>query len=140
MLLQVSDGILVIENDQISQICSKLLNIKRPSFRNLNEVIATNLVSLLLPSSIDSPSGTRLNVMGEPLRHLCCHPVILSICCNKTICYLSKFRVFIVVGLQASHNEDYPAGSKLCTCISSDAINHTQFLNIAPDTNCVKAI
>jgi len=72
--LQDSDGVIVIENDQINAVCSQLLNIKRPSFGDLNQVISRNLAALFLPSG--TSSGRRVNLLGDPLQHMCCHPVM----------------------------------------------------------------
>jgi len=37
-LYENTDGVLLIENDNIEEICNKLLNLKRPSLTEMNRV------------------------------------------------------------------------------------------------------
>mmetsp|Transcript_6826 Transcript_6826/g.10699 ORF Transcript_6826/g.10699 Transcript_6826/m.10699 type:complete len:443 (+) Transcript_6826:226-1554(+) len=77
-LYKVSDGIITVENETVNAICTKLLNIQRPSFGDLNRVIAANLAHVLAPSrrynSTESSSGVSTNILLDPIRHLCSHP------------------------------------------------------------------
>ena len=49
-LNQSSDAILFVQNDNIHQICQKLLNINHVSFTDMNNVIAQQLCSILQPA------------------------------------------------------------------------------------------
>ena len=49
-LTQLSDGVILFENTRIHELCSKLLKIERPSFKDLNFAIASQLGSTLFPS------------------------------------------------------------------------------------------
>ncbi|KAL4449266.1 hypothetical protein ABPG74_015648 [Tetrahymena malaccensis] len=64
-LYQNTDGIILIENDGIEEICNKLLNLKRPSLTEMNRVIAHQLSSVLfpvLPESQKNSSGQQQSV------------------------------------------------------------------------------
>ncbi|KAI4816057.1 hypothetical protein KUCAC02_006173 [Chaenocephalus aceratus] len=74
-LYQLSDAILVHENDTVHQICSQLLNIKHISFADVNSVIAHQLGSVLQPAlTADSQGAYSRNPLGELVSALCCHP------------------------------------------------------------------
>ena len=45
-----SDGIFIIENDEINSICTKNLKIQKTSLENINEVIGRNLSSVFFPA------------------------------------------------------------------------------------------
>lgn len=65
-LYQLSDAILVHENDTVHRICSQLLNIKHISFSDVNRVIAQQLGSVLQPAlSADSHGIYSRNPLGE---------------------------------------------------------------------------
>jgi tubulin delta len=49
-LHHASDGILVFENDALTRICTQLLKLQHPSFRNMNALIAKQMTAVLLPS------------------------------------------------------------------------------------------
>ena len=49
-LMQLSDGVILFENTRVHELCSKLLKIERPSFKDLNFAIASQLGSTLFPS------------------------------------------------------------------------------------------
>eukprot|EP00741_Cyanophora_paradoxa_P005363 tig00000880_g5201.t1 len=97
-LCEHSDGVVVEANEVASAVCTRLLNVARPNFPDLNRVIASSLAAVLLPSRL-SPSpapcapapsarpgrpasasasraalGRPTNVLLDPLRHLCSHP------------------------------------------------------------------
>ncbi|XP_068174302.1 tubulin delta chain [Antennarius striatus] len=82
-LYQLSDAIVVHENDTVHRICSKLLNIKHISFRDVNRVIAHQLGSVLQPALTAYSGGTHSrNPLGDLVSALACHPEykLLSIC------------------------------------------------------------
>uniref|UniRef100_UPI0037E73AD1 tubulin delta chain isoform X2 n=1 Tax=Semicossyphus pulcher TaxID=241346 RepID=UPI0037E73AD1 len=74
-LYQLSDAILVHENDTVHRICSQLLNIKHISFSDVNRVIAHQLGSILQPTlTTDSHGIYSRNPLGELVSALACHP------------------------------------------------------------------
>ncbi|XP_019950489.1 tubulin delta chain [Paralichthys olivaceus] len=74
-LYQLSDAILVHENDTVHRICSQLLNIKHISFSDVNKVIAHQLGSVLQPAlTADSHGRYSRNPVGELVSALVCHP------------------------------------------------------------------
>ncbi|XP_045929359.1 tubulin delta chain [Micropterus dolomieu] len=82
-LYQLSDAILVHENDTVHRICSQLLNIKHISFGDVNRVIAHQLGSVLQPAlTADSHGVYSRNPLGELASALACHPEykLLSVC------------------------------------------------------------
>ncbi|KAM9359784.1 tubulin delta chain isoform 2-T2 [Symphorus nematophorus] len=82
-LYQLSDAILVHENDTVHRICSQLLNIKHISFSDVNRVIAHQLGSVLQPAlTADSHGVYSRNPLGELVSALACHPEykLLSVC------------------------------------------------------------
>uniref|UniRef100_A0A674D271 Tubulin delta chain n=1 Tax=Salmo trutta TaxID=8032 RepID=A0A674D271_SALTR len=56
-LYQLSDAILVHENDTVHKICAQLMNIKHISFRDVNKVIAHQLGSVLQPALTGDSHG-----------------------------------------------------------------------------------
>ncbi|XP_037330557.2 tubulin delta chain isoform X2 [Pungitius pungitius] len=82
-LYQLSDAILVHENDTVHRICGRLLNIKHISFGDVNRVIAHQLASVLQPAlTADSRGVYGRNPLGELASALSCHPEykLLSVC------------------------------------------------------------
>ncbi|XP_034404217.1 tubulin delta chain [Cyclopterus lumpus] len=82
-LYQLSDAILVHENDTVHRICGQLLNIKHISFGDVNRVIAHQLGSVLQPAlTADSRGLYGRNPLGELVSALACHPEykLLSVC------------------------------------------------------------
>ncbi|KAM6933181.1 LOW QUALITY PROTEIN: tubulin delta chain [Xenentodon cancila] len=74
-LYQLSDTILVHENDTVHKVCSQLLNIKQISFSDINRVIAHQLGSVLQPAvTPDSHGVCSRNPLGELVSALACHP------------------------------------------------------------------
>ncbi len=64
-LYQLSDAILVHENDTVHKICSQLMNIKHISISDVNKVIAHQLASILQPAyTADSPCHYSTNPIG----------------------------------------------------------------------------
>ncbi|KAJ7995491.1 hypothetical protein DPEC_G00245120 [Dallia pectoralis] len=82
-LYQLSDAILVHENDTVHKICAKLMNIKQISFSDINKVIAHQLGSVLQPALTGDSNGVyNKNPIGELMSSLVCHPEykLLSVC------------------------------------------------------------
>lgn len=82
-LYQLSDAILVHENDTVHKICSQLLKIKQISFSDINRVIAHQLGGVLQPTlTPDSCGAYSRNPLGELVSALACHPEykLLSVC------------------------------------------------------------
>ncbi|XP_064401726.1 tubulin delta chain-like [Halichondria panicea] len=49
-LQRVSDAILLLQNDQLHKVCSKLLRLKEITFKDINSVVCHSLASVLQPS------------------------------------------------------------------------------------------
>ncbi|XP_015249198.1 PREDICTED: tubulin delta chain [Cyprinodon variegatus] len=82
-LYQLSDAILVHENDTVHRICSQLLKIKQISFNDINRVIAHQLGGVLQPTLTPDSCGTySRHPVGELVSALACHPEykLLSVC------------------------------------------------------------
>ncbi|XP_037123725.1 tubulin delta chain isoform X2 [Syngnathus acus] len=74
-LYQLSDGLLVHENDTVHRICSQLLHIKDISIADINMVIAHQLGTILQPAlTADSNGVYSRNPLGELVSALACHP------------------------------------------------------------------
>ncbi|KAJ0397830.1 hypothetical protein ATCC90586_002806 [Pythium insidiosum] len=67
-LAAAADGVIVLQNDVANEICRRLLQIARPSFDEMNHVLATQLAAALLPLD-----ATR-DVAGALCEQLCTHP------------------------------------------------------------------
>ena len=50
-LQESADGIIISQNESLSSICKKTLGIPRPSFDDMNDVVAHSLASIFLPAS-----------------------------------------------------------------------------------------
>ena len=72
-LYQSSDAVVIMENDHINKICTKLLNLKDVSFEDVNKVIGHKIASVFQPahSSINKVSS---NTLGNIVKDLCSHP------------------------------------------------------------------
>jgi tubulin delta len=68
-LAQVSDGILLLENEQLDRVCTQMLKIESPSLDDLNGVIAQSIAAPLLPHSAVSRAP-----LADVLSHLCKNP------------------------------------------------------------------
>ncbi|XP_030634479.1 tubulin delta chain [Chanos chanos] len=94
-LYQLSDAILVHENDTVHKICAQLMNIKHISISDVNKVIAHQLGSVLQPAFTEhSLSSYSRDPIGELLCSLVCHPEfkLLSLCnipqmCSSSLAY-----------------------------------------------------
>ena len=81
-----SDAVLLFENEVAQYMCKQTRGIERPTLGDINELIASHLVPILLPSnrlsysdphtsrsnSISNSNTTRCD-LGESIRHLCPH-------------------------------------------------------------------
>ena len=71
----VTDASILLHNDHVHAICSRLLGIKHVSFKDINNVIANQLASILQPVSVSnymSCSGN-FNVLNSLLSTVACH-------------------------------------------------------------------
>ncbi|XP_054649579.1 tubulin delta chain [Dunckerocampus dactyliophorus] len=74
-LYQLSDAILVHENDTVHRICSQRLHLKDISISDINKVIAHHLGGVLQPAlTADSYGVYSRNPLGELVSALVCHP------------------------------------------------------------------
>ncbi|XP_061538092.1 tubulin delta chain [Phycodurus eques] len=74
-LYQLSDGLLVHENDTVHKMCSQLLRIKDISITDINKVIAHQLGAILQPALTSDSNGVySRNPLGELVSALVCHP------------------------------------------------------------------
>eukprot|EP01105_Mastigella_eilhardi_P020919 TRINITY_DN5021_c0_g1_i6.p1 TRINITY_DN5021_c0_g1~~TRINITY_DN5021_c0_g1_i6.p1 ORF type:complete len:476 (+),score=109.97 TRINITY_DN5021_c0_g1_i6:54-1430(+) len=80
-VMQDTDGVIMIENDHIHDICTKLLHINHVTFSSMNSVISQHLANILLPSNraVSVPLGgvsltEPIRNFLDPVAHLCCHP------------------------------------------------------------------
>jgi tubulin delta len=53
---QVSDAVVVMENDALHRLCRQRLQLASPTFEDINAVLARTLASVLLPSARSSPN------------------------------------------------------------------------------------
>ena len=73
-LYQLSDAILVHENDTVHKICSQLLNLRDISFSDINSVIAQQLGGVLQPAlTADSYGVYSRNPLGGRRQHTHTH-------------------------------------------------------------------
>ncbi len=82
-LQDASDGILLLQNQQAHQVCSKLLHLKEVSLADINKVISHSLASALQPSvpfDPTTPTHVREHLaysrcgLSEIVSSLCPHP------------------------------------------------------------------
>jgi tubulin delta len=69
-LTRAADGVVVLPNDTAHAECQRLLRLPRPSFDDLNGVLATRLAAALLPVG-----DSAIEPMMEMGRQLCSHAV-----------------------------------------------------------------
>jgi tubulin delta len=67
-LIQTSDGVVTLFNDQILKICQNLLGQKRPSYQVLNSVIAQQMASVMYPQADSEASRQHLWQSYNPLQ------------------------------------------------------------------------
>lgn len=71
-----SDAVLLFENEVAQYMCKQTRGIERPTLGDINELIASHLVPILLPShrvSSDPHNSTIRSDLTESVRHLCPH-------------------------------------------------------------------
>lgn len=82
-LNRCSDGIIIVENDKLQNICSRLMNLKHISFKDINKVISHKLASVLQPVKLFSQgqdasfykhSISVKNLLGDLIEQVCPHP------------------------------------------------------------------
>lgn len=83
LLYKCSDGIIILENDKLQSICSRLMNLKHISFKDINRVISHKLASVLQPVKLFSPNQEPVfykravsvrNLLGDLIEQVCPHP------------------------------------------------------------------
>ncbi|XP_051253683.1 tubulin delta chain isoform X2 [Dicentrarchus labrax] len=142
-LYQLSDAILVHENDTVHRICSQLLNIKHISFSDVNRVIAHQLGSIMQPAlTADSHGVYSRNPLGELVSALTCHPEykLLSVCTipqmsSSSIAYsafswpglLKHLRQMLISNTKMEEGIDWqvrpPAGSERTRSLTGPSFN-----------------
>nr|XP_020456092.1 tubulin delta chain [Monopterus albus] len=142
-LYQLSDAILVHENDTVHRICSQLLKIKHISFSDVNRVIAHQLGSVLQPAlTADSHGVYSRNPLGELVSALTCHPEykLLSVCTipqmpNSSIAYstfswpglLKHLRQMLISNSKMEEGIDWqvrpPSGSERTRSVTGGSFN-----------------
>ncbi|XP_053131321.1 tubulin delta chain [Hemicordylus capensis] len=74
-LYQSSDALLVHENDAVHKICAQLMKIKQISFRDVNQVIAHQLGSILQPAySSEGAAQYSQSPLGDLMEAVVPHP------------------------------------------------------------------
>ena len=82
-LHKFSDGIIILENDKLQSICSRLMNLKHISFKDINKVISHKLASILQPVKLFSQGRDTgfykqaisvRNLLGDLIEQVCPHP------------------------------------------------------------------
>jgi hypothetical protein len=89
-LSEVSNGIIVLKNDIASDICRRLLNIAKPSFDEMNLVLASHVASILLPCTTQK-NGQEKDTLNDVFYRLCPHPVCCLINYSPTASYEISF-------------------------------------------------
>lgn len=82
-LYKSSDAIVIVENDKLQTICSRLMNMKHISFGDINKLISHKLGSVLQPVKLFNAEQSEQSLkrstfvpslLGEIIEHLCPHP------------------------------------------------------------------
>ena len=68
-LLDSSDGVTVVQNEELHQTCVKLLGVERPTFGDMNAVAASQLAGVLLPAAPVAQACQHLLDRSLVLRH-----------------------------------------------------------------------
>ena len=71
-LADAADAVLLVENEQVHRACTHMLHNPRPSFADLNRVIAADVAAVTLP--LAPASGGRDALLSASLAHVCPHP------------------------------------------------------------------
>ena len=71
-LLDAADGVLLVQNGQLHAAATRLFNIQRPAFGDLNEIAARNLACALLPAvwRPADPSAVAISESARPTQLL----------------------------------------------------------------------
>ncbi|XP_065068477.1 tubulin delta chain-like [Rhopilema esculentum] len=72
-LYESSDAIIVMQNDNLNKICTKLMNLKNVSFDDINKVISHKIASALQPA-FSGTSLRRSNILQDLISGLCPFP------------------------------------------------------------------
>lgn len=89
-LLDVSDGVCVVQNEHLHAACAKLLGVERPTFGDMNAVAAKQLAGVLLPAtSRDVSGGTSASSPYAPRRTMLLHDVARDVCSHPDARLLS---------------------------------------------------
>jgi len=70
-LYEHSDALIVFENDQLHEICTRIIDSKKVSFEDLNSLISHKLASVLQPAY---KNGRNENYLNEIVTDLCSNP------------------------------------------------------------------
>ena len=70
-LYEHSDALIVFENDQLHEICTRIIESKKVSFDDLNNLISHKLASILQPAY---KNNTNENFLNEIITDLCANP------------------------------------------------------------------
>lgn len=82
-LYKSSDGIIIVENDKLQTICSRLMNMKHISFGDINKLVSHKLGSILQPVKLFNAGQSEQSLkkamsvpslLGDIIEHLCPHP------------------------------------------------------------------
>lgn len=73
-LYEYSDALIVFENDQLHEICSRIIDSKKISFDDLNSLIAHKMASIFQPAYKESGAASvSENFLNEIIMDLCTH-------------------------------------------------------------------
>lgn len=70
---RASQGMLVFENEVAQMLCKEMRGIDKPSLKDLNAAIASNLLPILLPKISADKHFTRFTGLEEDISSLCSH-------------------------------------------------------------------
>ncbi|EFJ48639.1 delta tubulin [Volvox carteri f. nagariensis] len=74
-LSDLSDGIVLLENEALHLTCARLMGIPRPSFADMNGIAARAMASVLLPSRLRGPTNSSTtSPLADLVTQLCPHP------------------------------------------------------------------
>jgi hypothetical protein len=75
-IASAADGVLLFENEVAQELCKYMRRLDRPNLNDINEVISSNVMPLLLPKYTvggGDDDGMRCSI-ADDLEHLCPHP------------------------------------------------------------------
>ena len=88
-LLDSSDGVTVVQNEELHQTCVKLLGVERPTFGDMNAVAASQLAGVLLPAARRDAAGGVPGGGGSGRRLANLHDLSMDLCCHAKTRLLS---------------------------------------------------